>query len=85
MPAENFISIFPNPFSLQTTLQIDFPLQNATLTVSNCFGQAVMQLKNISGQTITFSRDNLASGLYFVRLTEKNKTIAVDKLVITDN
>ncbi|MBI3502930.1 MAG: T9SS type A sorting domain-containing protein [Bacteroidetes bacterium] len=35
-------------------------------------------------QTVTFSRDNLASGLYFVRLTEENKTMAIDKLVITD-
>ncbi|MBI3502046.1 MAG: T9SS type A sorting domain-containing protein, partial [Bacteroidetes bacterium] len=48
------------------------------------FGQTVKQIKNINGRTVVFSRDNLASGLYFVRLTEENKTIAVDKLVITD-
>jgi len=77
-------TISPNPFSTQTTLQTDNPLHNATLTVDNCFGQTVKQIKNISGQTIIFNRDNLASGLYFVRLTEENKTIAVDKLVITD-
>ncbi|MBI3502927.1 MAG: hypothetical protein HY063_14140 [Bacteroidetes bacterium] len=34
--------------------------------------------------SFVISRDNLASGLYFVRLTEENKTIAIDKLVITD-
>lgn len=81
---ENAISIYPNPFSTQTTLQTNTPFHNATLTVDNCFGQMVAQIKNISGQTITFHRDNLASGLYFVRLTEENKTIAVDKLVIAD-
>jgi hypothetical protein len=79
----NKIIIYPNPFSTQTTLQTDNPFHNATLTVDNCFGQTVAQIKNINGQTVVFSRDNLASGLYFVRLTEENKTIAVDKLVIT--
>lgn len=80
----NAINIFPNPFSTQTTLQSNILFHNATLTVYNCFGQTVAQIKNISGQTIVLNRNNLASGLYFVRLTENNKTLAVDKLVITD-
>lgn len=79
---KNFI--FPNPFSTQTTFQTDNLLQNATLTVDNCFGQTVKQIKNISGQTITLHRDNLTSGLYFVRLTEDSKVIAIKKVVITD-
>lgn len=79
-----FISVYPNPFSTQTTLQTDKILKDVTLTVYNSFGQTVKQIKNILGQTVTLSRDNLASGLYFVRLTEENKIIAVDKLVITD-
>ena len=52
------------------------PIQSTVTTVK--------QIKNISGQTVVLSRDNLASGLYFVRLTENNKTLAVDKFVITD-
>lgn len=81
---ENSFTIYPNPFSTQTVLQTAFPVNNATLTVDNIFGQTVAQIKNISGQTITFNRGNLPSGLYFVRLTQDNKIIAVDKLVITD-
>ncbi|MBI3501014.1 MAG: T9SS type A sorting domain-containing protein [Bacteroidetes bacterium] len=71
-------TIFPNPFSSQTTLRIDNSFHNATLTVYNSFGQTVKQIKNISGQTVVLSRDNLASGLYFVRLTEENKTTHLD-------
>ena len=81
---ENDVIIFPNPFSTQTILHSDILLNNATLTVYNSFGQTVKQLKNISGQTVVLSRDNLASGLYFIRLTEGNK-MYTDKLVITDN
>lgn len=80
----NLVSVFPNPFSSQTIFQTDIPLHNAILTVDNCFGQTVAQIKNISGQTVVFSRDNLASGLYFVRLTEETKIIAVYRIVITD-
>ena len=78
------INIFPNPFSSQTTLLTNTFFHNATLTVDNCFGQTVKQIKNISGQTVTLFRDNLSSGLYFIRPTEDNKILSVDKLVITD-
>jgi len=79
------VNIFPNPFSLQTTLQTNnLIIRNATLTVDNCFGQTIKQIKGISEQTITLHRDNFPSGLYFVRLTQNNKIIARDKLLITD-
>ncbi|TAL63071.1 MAG: T9SS type A sorting domain-containing protein [Bacteroidetes bacterium] len=80
----HLFSVYPNPFSSQTTLQTDNLFNNVTLTVYNSFGQIVKQIKNISGQTITLYRDNLAGGLYFIRLTQDGKVIATDKLVITD-
>lgn len=86
--AENFqvkdVHISPNPFATWTTLHTDTPLHNATLSVANCFGQTVAEMKNISGQAIYFNRDNLPGGLYFVRLTESNKVIATGKLVVAD-
>jgi hypothetical protein len=78
------VQIFPNPFSSQTTLQTNKTFKGATLTVYNLFGQQVKQIKNISGQTFTLHRDNLQSGLYFLQLTEENKIIATEKLIISD-
>ncbi len=78
------ITVFPNPFSFQAILQTGNLLHNATLTVDNVFGQTVKQIKSINGQTIVLSRVNLVRGLYFLRLTENNKTIATKKIVITD-
>lgn len=80
-----FVNIFPNPFSTQTVLRTDKNLKGATLTVYNLYGQTVKQIKNISGQTVTFSRDNLQSGLYFIQLTQGNILLSTDKIVITDN
>jgi len=79
---EQSISIYPNPFSSSTTLHSDNDLTNATLTVYNCFGQQVKSLV-ISHSPLVIERGNLASGLYFIRLTEENK-IYTGKLVITD-
>jgi len=78
-------TIYPNPFSSQAILQTDRSLENATLSVYDSYGQAVKQVKNISGQSITLHRDNLPSGLYFLRLMQEGKIVATDKLVVTDN
>lgn len=78
------LKVCPNPFSSSTTLQTDKILKDATLTVYNLFGQQVKQIKNISGQTIVFHRDNLPSGLYFLRITQDSRIISADKLIITD-
>jgi hypothetical protein len=80
----NLVNIFPNPFSSLTTLQTDFFLHNATLTVDNCFGQTVLKITSISAQTITFNRGNLPNGLYFVHLTQDSIVVATKKIIITD-
>ena len=77
-------TVFPNPFSTQTTLQADKLFHNATLTVYNSFGQKVTQIKNINGQSVTLFRDNLPNGLYLLYFTAENKITTSGKLVITD-
>lgn len=80
----NELSIYPNPFSTQTTLVSSNVLTDATFIVYNSFGQQVKQIQNISGHTITFHRNDLTSGLYFIQLIENDKVIAVKKIVMTD-
>lgn len=84
---ENIISsdniiLSPNPFSVQSNLQINGSLENASVVLYNQFGQAVKQITNITGQSVIIQRDNLPSGLYFVRLVENNKVIITKKIVI---
>jgi Secretion system C-terminal sorting domain len=82
--SNTIFSIFPNPFISSTTIQTTDHLKNASLTICNAYGQPVKQVKNISGQNVSLSRDNLPRGLYFIKLIEANKIIAVEKLMITD-
>jgi polyhydroxybutyrate depolymerase len=78
------IKIHPNPFSLQTTVQTNKILKDATLSVYNSYGQLVKQVKNISMSTIIFKRDGLPGGFYFLQLTEDNRVIAAKKIEICD-
>ena len=78
------LSIFPNPFSTQTTILSDKYFKDATMVIYNSNGQTVKQTDKLAGQTIIFQRDNLPSGLYFVRLIQDGNTISADKFVITD-
>lgn len=79
------IRIFPNPFSASTTLQVTDDLRNATLRIYDLNNREVKKISNISGRILTLQRDDLPSGLYFIRLTEANKLSALYKLAILDN
>ena len=76
--------IYPNPFNSSTTIKFNMPLHNAELNIYNENGQKVMQIKNISGHHHTIYRNNLSSGLYFLRLMQENEILAQEKLLITD-
>lgn len=78
------MSVYPNPFSSSTTIQTNQVLNNATLTVYNSLGEQIKQIKDINGQSIFLTRDNLTNGFYFIQLTQDNKLIATNKLVLTD-
>jgi hypothetical protein len=78
------LSAYPNPFSTETTLLTDNPLNNASLAVFNSFGQIVVNLEKLNGSTIILHRNNLARGLYFARLIQDDRIIASGKLVIAD-
>jgi hypothetical protein len=82
---QNHTSVYPNPFSFETTVHTENLWKDATLELYNSFGQQVKSLKHIAGQTIVVQRGNLINGMYFLRLTEANKTLVNDKIIITSN
>ncbi len=77
-------TIFPNPFNTDTTIQTIDNFKNATLLIYNSHGQEVKQVNNLEGQSVSLLRDNLPNGLYYIKLTEKNKVIAAEKIIIKD-
>jgi len=72
-------------FSSQKNLQTNKFLKNDNLIIYSSAGQQVKEKMNLSGNKITLQHENILSGLYFIRLTQENKIVATDNLIITEN
>lgn len=77
------VSLYPNPFNIETKFVSNQVLHNATITVFNQQGQVVDYIQNITGQTITLLRKNLRNGAYYIRLTE-GQTTTIKQLIVID-
>lgn len=78
------VSIYPNPFSLQTILEIKNSLVKGTLNIYDSQGQLVRQMENIAGRNIALFRGDLSGGLYLFRLFEGNELVYSSKMVVVD-
>ncbi|MCE3278902.1 MAG: hypothetical protein K0S44_1093 [Bacteroidetes bacterium] len=81
---KELFTIYPNPFTTSTTFISNNQLTNSTLTIFNSAGQRVKFLENISGETITISRDNLSDGIYYLTVMEGGTIVSAHKLLIHD-
>jgi uncharacterized protein (TIGR02145 family) len=76
------LKIYPNPFSISTTLQPTKPLQNATLTMYDILGNEVKHLQNLNGSEIKIIRESLKSGMYFFNLIDSKGLVGKGKLIV---
>ena len=74
--------IFPNPISSSAILQTNIELNDGTLKVYDVLGQEVLTNTHLNGQEIKINRENLSSGNYYYKLTQKNVLISTGKLII---
>ncbi|HET6990895.1 MAG TPA: SBBP repeat-containing protein, partial [Bacteroidia bacterium] len=77
-------SISPNPFNSSTTIRFNSQLKNGEVELFNLYGQEIKSIKNISADKIEIERGDLSDGIYFIRLSEENKLIATEKVIIAD-
>lgn len=75
------IQIFPNPFTTQTTIDLNKDYKNATLKVIDVLGKELRNI-NFSGKQIIFEREELNNGIYFIQIISENKTISTNKIII---
>jgi hypothetical protein len=76
--------IQPNPFNYSSTIQLNENINNGHLFIYSANGNLACEIKNIYGNKVHLTRNNLSNGLYFVMLTEGNKVILSEKIVIAD-
>lgn len=82
--SEFSLTIYPNPFNSFATIQFDKVSNSSQISIYNTFGQEVKTIKNISSDKLVIDRENLRGGIYTLRLTENDRIIKTEKLIITD-
>lgn len=66
----NRLQLYPNPADSRVTLQTEWALKNATISIVNILGQVVQQQSAKYGNVFTLNMGDYVSGIYFVEVVE---------------
>ncbi|MEO8149483.1 MAG: T9SS type A sorting domain-containing protein [Bacteroidia bacterium] len=74
------ISLYPNPTTEQTTIQFS-KNTNALITIQDVVGKTILEVPTRNQEQITIPVADLPRGIYFIKITENNKSI-IKKIVL---
>jgi len=77
----SYISIFPNPFTFQTTISFNEEQINTILRIIDLSGKMI-KTYSFTGKQLTIERGEMMSGIYFVQIISENKNVTTKKIVI---
>lgn len=78
------IFVFPNPFSTSTTIAFKNSLTDADIKLYNVYGQEVRSITDFSGDKLKIERENLANGVYYLKVSNDNRASETVKLILKD-
>jgi len=78
---ESKISIYPNPFTSQTTLYFSNEQKNITIELTDMLGREI-KTTNFTGKQFTLLRGEMSTGVYLVRVTDDNKNVVSKKIIV---
>ncbi|MGM9819248.1 MAG: T9SS type A sorting domain-containing protein, partial [Candidatus Onthomorpha sp.] len=74
------MTVYPNPASERATIAVSGVESGAKIVVSDMQGRIILS-DNMANDTYELSVDNLASGVYYIRVINGN-TIHTHKLIV---
>jgi hypothetical protein len=76
------LSIYPNPFKQETTVDFGREIKQATIRIVDVFGKMIEEHKITNTNKHTLKRKNKASGVYFVEIEIEQQEKAIFKLIV---
>lgn len=76
-----FVSLFPNPNNGQFILKIDKEIQDGEIVIFNYIGQEIYK-QRINKGINTIKLDNLASGIYYYTVFNKNESLLKSRMTV---
>jgi len=75
------MKIYPNPFAQEAIIELDNDNTEKTFELYDLFGRQI-RIEQFNGNRLNFKRNLLQSGIYFFKITSKNKPLTQGKLII---
>ena len=84
MEFKNSVSIFPNPFTEQTTISFSETQKNTTIKIMDIAGREIKNLELIikNEKSATLDMSGYAKGVYFVQITDEKKNVVNRRVVV---
>jgi len=79
---QNNISIFPNPFTSQTTILFSTEQKNTTIKITDLLGKEIKTIPHVRDRQVVIDKAEMQAGVYFVQTIDEKKHICNTKLVI---
>ena len=77
-----FLSIYPNPFKDETTVDFGKEIQKASIRVVDVFGKLIAEYSIANTDKHILKRENKSSGIYFMEIEVEQKEKMIYKLII---
>jgi hypothetical protein len=75
------LTIYPNPFNTQTTIDFNNEYKHAAIRITDIPGKEIMT-KHFEGTRITIEKGEMQAGIYFLQITDENKNTVNRKIII---
>lgn len=75
------VNVFPNPFTNQTTIDLNTNYKNATLKIIDVLGKELKNI-NFSGKQVILEIEGLNKGIYFIQIVLEEKIVASKKIIV---
>ena len=77
----NSVSIYPNPFTEQTTISFSEIQKNTTIKIMDVVGKEIKTI-NFTGKDYLLEKEEMNAGIYFVQIIYTNKNMVNRKVVM---
>ena len=76
------ITIFPNPFSTETTISFGKEQTNTIVKIVNIVGREIKTIKVNNSNTVILEKGEMQSGIYFLQIIDENKNSVNKKIIV---
>lgn len=78
---KNGVNIYPNPFTLQTTITFNEEQKNTTIKIMDVLGKEIKTIK-FKGKQLVLEKGEMKAGVYFVQIMDEKKNLESRKIVL---